>query len=125
MSLALIVGCGADEEPQQVETPAETAVKAPKPEEYMRDGEFLAKLDKQDDKRKQLLSERYKIQRKLMKKASDLQAQMPGAGEAELVAALEQDPEWVSLKNRMKDLVDAAEDNRAETLDIVRERLTR
>lgn len=122
IGVSLIVGCGSEEETQNGEAVENTA-QAPRPEEYMRDQNFRKKLDDQEIKRNKLLSDRYRVQRALQKKARAMEEKMPGAQESAIVAALEKDPEWVSLKKRMEDLVMAADENRAKTLDVVRDRL--
>lgn len=96
----------------------------PKPEEYMKDPVFRQKLVEQREARKTLLSQRMKLVKQLEAKSLAMQAAMPGATDAEIVAALEKDPEWNSLVKRVEDLVTAADENRAETLETVRARLT-
>lgn len=116
-----MAGCGSDEEAQKSDVVETTA---PKPEEYMKDPVFREKLAEQRGVRKELLSQRARIVQKLTNMSRAMQAKMPGASDEEVVAELEKDPEWNSLVKRVEDLVQASEDNRAETLEIVRERLT-
>lgn len=121
----LLVGGCTKEEPQAV-APSEPSTEAalPKPEEYMKDPVFRQKLVEQREARKTLLSQRMKLVKQLEAKSLAMQAAMPGATDAEIVAALEKDPEWNSLVKRVEDLVTAADENRAETLETVRARLT-
>lgn len=95
----------------------------PAPQEYMKDPVFREKLATERLQRDQMLAQRGALVRKLEAKSRAMQEKMPGASEAEIVAALEKDPEWNSLVKRVEDLTAAADESRAASLKIVRERL--
>lgn len=96
----------------------------PTPQEYMKDPVFREKLASERHQRDQILAQRGELVRELEAKSKAMQEKMPGASEAEIVAELEKDPEWNSLVKRVEDLTTAADERRAASLKIVRERLT-
>ena len=57
-----------------------------------------------------------------MKKMVDaMREKMPGASDDEVLAALEKEQEWRSLRCRIVDLETASADNRRRTAEVVRE----
>lgn len=118
---ALLIGGCSKEEPQDA---ASAEQKMPTPQEYMKDPVFREKLASERHQRDQILAQRGELVRELEAKSKAMQEKMPGASEAEIVAELEKDPEWNSLVKRVEDLTTAADERRAASLKIVRERLT-
>lgn len=119
LAVLLVGGC-SKEEPQEA---ARVEPPMPAPQEYMKDPAFREKLATERLQRDQMLAQRGALVRELEAKSRAMQEKMPGASEAEIVAALEKDPEWNSLVKRVEDLTAAADESRAASLKIVRERL--
>lgn len=117
---ALLIGGCSKNEPQEAAN-AEPAI--PTPQEYMKDPVFREKLANERHQRDQLLARRAALVHELEEKSRAMQAKMPGASNEAIVAELEKDPEWNSLVKRVEDLTTAAEEARAASLKIVRERI--
>lgn len=90
----------------------------------MRDPVFLKALADRRADRRDLLARRAKLVAEMKARVDAMRAQKPEATDAEVKAALEKDPEWVSLSNRVVDLNTVLEENRRRTTEIVRERIT-
>lgn len=118
LASALVYGCGRED--SAVSTPE---TKVDPPSVYMKDQAFRAKLKTQREARGELVATREGLIDKARAMYEAKAAAMPGADEAAVVAALETDPEWCSLKKKIEDLHAAYEESRAQTLKTVRERI--
>lgn len=123
-ALALIVclvgGCSKEEPREEV---PESVTQSVPPEEYMKDEAFRTALKEERHHRAQLAAQRARILKKMQEMSLATVAKMPNATEAEIVAELEKNPEWNSLKARVEDLVRAHEESHATSLETVRKRL--
>ena len=111
-------GCNREEE---VKKPLPS--KADPPSVYMKDPEFRAALDKKRVARMEVLGAREKLLQELEQRVDAMREKMPGADDAAVKEALEQDPEWNSLVKRIADTNAAFDDNRKATTKIVAKRL--
>lgn len=99
------------------------APSAPPPEEYMNDPVFRKALTEKRKEREGYYMSRTKLVQELEKMIEAKKAEMPGADDAALKAALEKDPAWNDLTKRVNDLTTAIGENRRKAQGIVRERL--
>lgn len=118
LASALVYGCGRED----------SAVSAPEtkvdpPSVYMKDQAFRAKLKTQREARGEIVATREGLIEEARAMYEARAAAMPGADEAAVVAALEGDADWCSLKKKIEDLQTAYEESRAQTLKSVRERI--
>jgi len=123
-ALALLPGCSREAE----EAPAQGAADEPSPASpavYMKDAEFRAKLDERNAARRDLARARNVVVSRMEEMAEAKRKELGTSDEAAVKAALEKDPEWISLERRRADADRAIEEGRRETMRVVRERLTR
>ena len=121
---ALFAGCSRD----GAETTAQPATgEAPSPvapEVYMKDPAFRAALAERNASRKDLAKSRNAVVSRMVEMIEAKKKELGTDDEAVLKAALEKDPEWNSLYARCEDVNTAIEENRRETIRVVRKRLT-
>ena len=123
-AFALAAGCSRDE---QGAAPAKAAADGPSPvapEAYMKDPAFRAKLSERNASRAGLANARATVAARMAEMIEAKKKELGTGDEAALKAALEKDPEWNSLHAQCVDANTALEEDRRETLRIVRERLT-
>ena len=112
--LALVLpGCREDEEKPVF----------PSTKECMNDPVFRKKLSDKRQERTGYLVKRTELVGEMEKMIEAKKAEMPGASEAQLKAALEKSPEWQNLYKRVADLTTAMEESGRKTDSIIRERL--
>ena len=114
-----LAGCDGE---KPSEPSPESRYEMPSPAEYMKDPAFRAALDAQRAAKKRLQSACENVRAELARLAEAQRTAMPGATEAAVEKELEKNPEWNSLRKRFADAEAALEDNRQQTLRIVRER---
>lgn len=95
----------------------------PTPEEYMNDKGFRKDLAEKRKEREGYLMVRSRLAGEMEKMVEQKKQAMPGADDAAVRRALEQDPAWNDLTKRVKDLSTAIEENGRTAQRIVRERL--
>ena len=88
------------------------------------DPAFRARLDAQVAERTRLTAVRGRLVRQMEAMVAAERAARPGADDAAVKAALEEKPEWKSLYARIVDVNAAIEDNRQQSMSIVRKQLT-
>jgi len=106
-------GCGNGGEPDN------TAVPAASPAE--RRAELDAKMRESYERRVEIAKVREAIAGQMRKMVDAMREKMPGASDDAVLAALEKEPEWASLRRRIVDLETANADNRRRTGEVLRE----
>lgn len=91
--------------------------------ERMADPEYVKKLEAQGAERDGIVAARGKLTVQAQQMLKDMRAKMPGADAAAVKAALEKDPEYLSVVARIKDLSTNLEANRQVTAQLIRERM--
>jgi len=89
----------------------------------MNDEKFLGKLEKMREERLDLMQARAKLVDKMKTMVDAKRAELPGADDAAVKAALERDPEWVSLRRRCEDMNAVIAEANRRSMKTVRERL--
>lgn len=102
-------GCGKGGEPDNAA--AQAARKA----------ELDAKMRESYERRIEIAQVRGVIVEQMRKMVDAMREKMPGASDDEVLAALEKEPEWRSLRRRIVDLETANADNRRRTGEVLRE----
>lgn len=105
-------GCRKEEEPS-----------SSSPESYMNDPVFRQQLADGRKEREGFLVKRTELVRKLEQMVEAKKAEMPGADDAALKAALEKDPEWNDLSKRVKDLSTAMKEGGRRMDEVIRGRI--
>ena len=105
-------GCRKEEEP----SPSS-------PEVYMKDPVFRQQLAEGRKEREGFLVKRTELVKKLEQMIEAKKAAMPGADDAAVKAALEKDPEWNDLVQRVKDLSTAMKEGGRRMDEIIRGRI--
>ena len=98
-------------------------IPASSPKSYMNDPAFMKQLDDMRKEREDHIVMRTKFVRELEKMIEAKKAEMPGADDEALKAALEKDPAWNDLSKRVADLTTAIKENGRKAQGIVRERI--
>ncbi len=111
-------GCRRDEAKTAARTP-----QADPPEVYMKDEAFRKALAQKRAERTEILGRREKLLQELEERVAQKRADMPGADDAAVKAALEKDPAWNSLVKRIEDATQAVEDKCHDAMKIVAKRL--
>ncbi len=88
------------------------------------DPAFRARLEDQVAERTRLTAVRGRLAKKMEAMVAAERTARPGADDAAIKAALEEKPEWKSLYARIVDVNAAIEDNRRQSMSIVRKQLT-
>ena len=119
VGLAVVVvmclrGCGRGPSPAE-----EAAAKAAARE--ARVAEFRERMDETQQRRFEIKQVRDTITEQMKKMVDAMRGKMPGASDDEVLAALEKELEWRSLRRRIVDLETASADNRRRTAEVVRE----
>lgn len=107
-----ISGCRKEEEPA-----------SPSPEVYMNDPVFRRELADGRKEREGFLAKRAELVRKLEQMVEAKKAALPGADDAAVKAALEKDPEWNDLVQRVKDLSTAMKEGGRRMDEVIRRRI--
>lgn len=107
-----ISGCRKEEEPA-----------SPSPEVYMNDPVFRRELADGRKERESFLVKRTELVRKLERMVEAKKAALPGADDAAVKAALEKDPEWNDLVQRVKDLSTAMKEGGRRMDEVIRRRI--
>ena len=107
-----ISGCRKEEEPA-----------SPSPEVYMNDSVFRRELADGRKEREGFLAKRAELVRKLEQMVEAKKAALPGADDAAVKAALEKDPEWNDLVQRVKDLSTAMKEGGRRMDEVIRRRI--
>lgn len=89
----------------------------------MKDPSFKHAMDSQDEARKELAKARNVVVERMTEMIEAKKKELGTVDEAKLKAALEKDPEWVSLQKRCLDANQAIKDNQLKTMSVVREQL--
>ena len=89
----------------------------------MNDPVFRKELTDTRKEREGYVVSRTKLVRELEKMIEAKKAEMPGANDEALKAALEKDPAWNDLSKRVADLTTAIKENGRKAQGIVRERI--
>ena len=118
LALAAAVGCSREGEKNAAVSPAA-------PESYMKDKEFIGRLDGQVAKRGEIAKARNAIVAQMAEMIEAKKKELGTGDEAAIKAELEKDPAWRELYARCQDANAAIGENRKETMAVVRERLTR
>lgn len=106
-ALVFLGGCGRDEAPEVPSAPA------PKEKyDYTKDPKFHALMKEGREATQELARTKAKLQAQMKKMVDAMRAQMKGATDAAVKAALEKDAEWNSLYKRMADVNAALDDHR-------------
>lgn len=108
----VISGCRKEEEPA-----------SPSPEVYMNDPVFRRELADGRKERESFLAKRTELVRKLERMVEAKKAALPGADDAAVKAALEKDPEWNDLVQRVKDLSTAMKEGGRRMDEVIRRRI--
>ena len=102
-------GCGKGGEPDNAA--AQAARKA----------ELDGKMRESYERRIEIAQVREVIAEQMRKMVDAMREKMPGASDDEVLAALEKEAEWASLRRRIVDLETANADNRRRTGEVLRE----
>ena len=86
-----------------------------------RKAEFKEKMGETQKRRMEIKQVRDTVTEQMKKMVDAMREKMPGASNDEVLAALEKEPEWRSLRRRIVDLETASADNRRRTAAVVRE----
>ena len=93
--------------------------RAPTPAE--RKAEFDAEMRERYESRMEIARTRHAISDQMKAMVDAMRAKMPGASDDAVLAALEQEVGWASLRRRIVDLETANADNRRRTAEVLRE----
>ena len=93
--------------------------RAPTPAE--RRAEFADKMRERYESRVEIARTRHALADQMKAKVDAMRAKMPGADDDAVLAALEKEAEWGSLRRRIVDLEAANADNRRRTAEVLRE----
>ena len=107
-----ISGCRKEEEPA-----------SPSPEVYMNDPAFRRERADGRKEREGFLAKRTELVRKLERMVEAKKAALTGADDAAVKAALEKDPEWNDLVQRVKDLSTAMKEGGRRMDEVIRRRI--
>lgn len=102
-------GCGKGGEPDNAA--AQAARKA----------ELDAKMRESYERRMEIARTRHELADQMKAMVDAMRAKMPGADDDAVLAALEKEAEWASLRRRIVDLETANADNRRRTGEVLRE----
>ena len=102
-------GCGKGGEPDNAA--AQAARKA----------ELDAKMRESYERRMEIARTRHELAEQMKAMVDAMRAKMPGADDDAVLAALEKEAEWASLRRRIVDLETANADNRRRTGEVLRE----
>ncbi len=86
-----------------------------------RKAELDAKMRESYERRIEIAQVREVIAEQMRKMVDAMREKMPGASDDEVLAALEKEQEWRSLRRRIVDLETANADNRRRTGEVLRE----
>lgn len=121
LTAAVVAGCTKEAEP---ETAAEKQAPAAV-DNRMQDEAYVGALQASAAKRDSLVGTRIKVLEEMKAKFAAKQAEMAGADEQTVMAALEADPEWISLEKRSNDLNQAVEDEQRRARELIRQRISK
>ena len=86
-----------------------------------RRAEFADKMRERYESRVEIARIRHALADQMKAKVDAIRAKMPGADDDAVLAALEKEAEWGSLRRRIVDLEAANADNRRRTAEVLRE----
>ena len=121
LTAAVVAGCTKEAEP---ETAAEKQAPAAV-DNRAQDKAYVRALQASAAKRDSLVGTRIKVLEEMKAKFAAKQAEMAGADEQAVMAALEADPEWISLEKRSNDLNQAVEDEQRRARELIRQRISK
>ena len=107
-------GCRKEEEEKP--SPSSPAV-------YMNDPVFRKQLTDGRKEREGYIVSRTKLVREMEKMIEAKKAELPGADDAALKAALEKDPKWIDLSKRVADLAAAIKESGRRLDEVIRGRV--
>ena len=107
-------GCRKEEEEKP--SPSSPAV-------YMNDPVFRKQLTDGRKEREGYIVSRTKLVREMEKMIEAKKAELPGADDAALKAALEKDPKWIDLSKRVADLAAAIKESGRRMDEVIRGRV--
>ena len=93
------------------------------PEVYMNDPVFRKELADGRKEREGYVVSRTKLVREMEKMVEAKKAELPGADDAALKAALEKDPKWIDLSKRVVDLTAAIKESGRRMDEVIRGRV--
>ena len=102
-------GCGKGGEPDNAAAQA------------ARKTELDAKMRESYERRMEIARTRHELAEQMKAMVDAMRAKMPGADDDAVLAALEKEAEWASLRRRIVDLETANADNRRRTGEVLRE----
>jgi uncharacterized protein (DUF3084 family) len=114
VALVCLRGCERGPSPEEEAAAKAAALEA-------RKVEFKEKMDERQQRRMEIKRVRDTITDQMKKMVDAMREKMPGASNDEVLAALEKEQEWRSLRRRIVDLETASADNRRRTAAVVRE----
>lgn len=103
---------------------SQTAAPTNAPAVSQSDSAYRARLDAQVAERTRLTAVRGRLVVQMEAMIEAERRAQPGADDAAIKAALEEKPEWKSLYGRVVDVNAALEDNRQQSMAVVRKQLT-